>query len=104
MNVSNDRSPEEAVAHRQHVWKLVFIYNLYIVQLDVEVLIHAMQRASYGEIVLQLDSDLLAYQCLEKGKEQHNEVCAERQGPRLSQTPAPHTWVWHQAWHQPVPP
>ena len=37
-----------------------------VVQLDVEVLVHALQRAAHRDIVLELDGDLMVHQCLEE--------------------------------------
>ena len=37
-----------------------------VVQLDVEVLVHALQRAAHGDVVLELDGDLMVHQCLEE--------------------------------------
>jgi hypothetical protein len=40
------------------VWELILVDNLNIVQLDVHVLIHGVQRARDCQIVLQLHSHL----------------------------------------------
>ena len=37
-----------------------------VVQLDVEVLVHALQRAAHRDVVLELDGDLMVHQCLEE--------------------------------------
>jgi hypothetical protein len=38
-------------------------------ELDIEVLVHAVESATHGEAILQLHHDLLANQRLEEGKE-----------------------------------
>lgn len=73
--------------HRMHVPRPVLVYSLLlqlssypthqmwvlhlfdyrnIVQLDVEVLVHALQRAAHRDVVLELDGDLMVHQCLEE--------------------------------------
>ena len=42
-------------------------------ELDVEVLVDRVERAADGEVVLQLDHDVLADQRLEERIEEHNE-------------------------------
>jgi hypothetical protein len=37
-----------------------------VVQLDVEVLVHALQRAAHGDVILELDGDLVVHQSLEE--------------------------------------
>jgi len=37
-----------------------------VIQLDVEVLVHALQRAAHGDVVLELDGDLVVHQSLEE--------------------------------------
>jgi hypothetical protein len=37
-----------------------------VIQLDVEVLVHALQRAAHGDIILELDGDLVVHQSLEE--------------------------------------
>ena len=50
------RLARETRAH--HMREFVLIHNLHIVQLDVHVLIHRMQGARDGKVILQLDSHL----------------------------------------------
>src|ERR1700712_3371240 len=45
-----------------------------VIQLDVQVLIHALQGASDGDVVLELDSDLVVDQRLEEAEKQHDGV------------------------------
>lgn len=48
------------------MWVLHLLHDRNVVQLDVEVLVHALQRAAHRDIVLELDRDLMVDQCLEE--------------------------------------
>ena len=48
------------------VWVLHLFHHRNVVQLDVEVLVHALQRAAHRDVVLELDGDLMVHQCLEE--------------------------------------
>jgi len=50
---------------------LQLLHDRDVVQLDVEVLVYALQRPSDRNIVLELDSDFVVYERLEEGKEEH---------------------------------
>jgi hypothetical protein len=69
-----------------------FFDDCYIVKLDVQVLVHALQCSSYGDIVFEFDCDFVIDQSLEKAvkelvlfqrrsqqdgppEEQHLEIC-----------------------------
>lgn len=45
---------------------LHLLHNRDIVQLDVEVLVHALQRAAHRDVILELDGDLVVHQRLEE--------------------------------------
>lgn len=55
---------------------LQFLDHRNVVELDVQVLIHALQSASDGDVILELDSDLMIHQRLEEAEEQHFGVTA----------------------------
>jgi hypothetical protein len=48
------------------MWVLHLFHDRNIVQLDIEVLVHALQRAAHRDVVLELDGDLMVHQCLEE--------------------------------------
>jgi hypothetical protein len=48
------------------MWVLHLFHHRNVVQLDVEVLVHALQRSAHGDVVLELDGDLMVHQCLEE--------------------------------------
>jgi hypothetical protein len=48
------------------MWVFQLFYDRNIIQLDVEVLVDALQRAAHRDIVLELDSNLMVHQRLEK--------------------------------------
>ena len=48
------------------MWVLHLFYDRNVVQLDVEVLVDALQRAAHRDVVLELDGDLMVHQCLEE--------------------------------------
>ena len=48
------------------MWVLHLFHHRNIVQLDVEVLVHAFQSAAHRNVVLELDGDLMVHQCLEE--------------------------------------
>ena len=47
-------------------------------QLDVEVLVDAVEHARDGQVVLQLNRDLLAHEGLEEGVEDHRGLTARK--------------------------
>lgn len=53
------------------MWVLELFHHRNIVQLNVQVLIHTLQCPSNGDVVLELDRDLMIDQGLEKAEEQH---------------------------------
>ena len=65
--------PNEAVLDREHVRVLLGIGDGDVGQLDVEVLVDRVQGAADGEVVLQLDHDVLSDKGLEERVEEHNE-------------------------------
>ena len=56
--------------------KLLRVDDRNVSELHVEILVHRVQSSSESQVILQLQDDLLAYECLEKGKE----MLAERKG------------------------
>jgi len=48
------------------MWVFQLFHHRDIIQLDVEVLVHALQRAANRDIVLELDGDLMVHKCLEE--------------------------------------
>ena len=69
----DDGSPDKAVLDREHVRVLLRIGDRDVGELDVEVLVDRVEGAADGEVVLQLDHDVLADQGLEERVEEHNE-------------------------------
>jgi hypothetical protein len=54
-----------------HVRVALWVLDGDVLQLDVEELVHRVQRAADGQVVLHLHRHLLAHQGLEEGAEQH---------------------------------
>jgi hypothetical protein len=52
------------------------IRRLRIIQLDIQILIHALQRAPNAHLVLQLNRNLVVHQRLEETEEEHVAGCA----------------------------
>jgi len=48
------------------MWVLHLFHHRNVVQLDVEILVDALQRATDRDVVLELDGDLMVHQCLEE--------------------------------------
>ncbi len=48
------------------MWIFQFLYHLYIIKLDVEILVDRLQRAADLYIILEFDSDLMVDQSLEE--------------------------------------
>lgn len=48
------------------MWVLHLFHHRDIVQLNVEVLVNALQRAAHRDVVLELDGDLMVHQCFEE--------------------------------------
>jgi hypothetical protein len=53
------------------MWPPHLICCLRIVQLDVQILIHTLQRAPDAHLILQLDGNLVVHQRLEEAEEEH---------------------------------
>ena len=53
-----------------HVRIILDVVHAHVEQLDVQVLVHRVQRAAHRQVVLQLDDDLLADERLEEGVEE----------------------------------
>jgi hypothetical protein len=53
------------------MWILQFIHHRDIIQLDVQILIHALQSTSNGDVVFELDRDFVVHQRLEEAEEEH---------------------------------
>ena len=53
-----------------HVRVILDVVHAHVEQLDVQVLVHRVQRAAHRQVVLQLDDDLLADERLEEGVEE----------------------------------
>ena len=71
-SLPDDGSPDEAVLDREHVRVLLRVGDRDVGELDVEVLVDRVEGAADGEVVLQLDHDVLADQGLEERVEEHN--------------------------------
>ncbi len=54
-----------------HMWVLLLVDDMHVVELNVQILINGMQCPCDGEVVLQFHSDLLANQSLEVGIKEH---------------------------------
>lgn len=55
------------------MWVFDFLHHCDIIQLDVQVLIHALQRAADRDIILELDGDFVVDQRFEEAEEQHSD-------------------------------
>ena len=53
-----------------HVRIILDVVHAHVEELDVQVLVHRVQRAAHRQVVLQLDDDLLADERLEEGVEE----------------------------------
>ena len=94
LHVAHHAASDEAVAHALHVWKARLVHHVRVLELDVQVLadqtpgsaparaacrgrgerahlVDRVQCAYDGQVVLQLNRDLLAHQRLEEAREQH---------------------------------
>lgn len=54
---------------------LVEIENIDVIELDVQVLVHGLQRAADSDVILELDGDGVVGEGLEEAEEQHG--CGE---------------------------
>lgn len=54
------------------MWVLQLIHHSDIIQLDIQVLIHALQCAPNRDIILKLDGDFVVDQRFEEAEEQHD--------------------------------
>jgi len=59
LNVTDDRTPDKAIFHGHHMWVPSLIRDLDIVQTDVQELVDRLEDARDGQVVLELDSNLL---------------------------------------------
>ena len=53
------------------MWVLHLFHYRDIIQFDVQVLIHALQGASHGNVVLEFDGDFVVHERFEEAEEQH---------------------------------
>ena len=49
----------------------LLIHDAHIIELDIEKLVDAAQGAAQGDVVLQLDSDVVLHEGFEEGEEEH---------------------------------
>jgi hypothetical protein len=54
------------------MWPPQLVCCLCIVQFDVQVLVHALQRPAYAHLVLEFDGDFGVYERLEKAVRSNN--------------------------------
>jgi hypothetical protein len=66
MNVSYDGSTDEHILCRAQMRPPDLIHRLCVVQLDVQVLVHALQCATDLDFILEFDSDLVLDERLEE--------------------------------------
>lgn len=55
------------------MWILHLLNHRDIIQLDVQILIHALQCSSDRNVVLELDGDFVVDKSLEEAEEQHDD-------------------------------
>ena len=53
------------------MWILELVHHRDIVQLDIQVLIHALQRSADGDVIFQFDGDFVVDESFEEAEEQH---------------------------------
>ena len=58
--------PDEAVFDAEHVGILVWVGHTDVCELDVEVLVHGVEGAADGEIILELHHHVLTHQGFEE--------------------------------------
>ena len=68
----DNTTPDEAVLDTEHVGILIRVSHTDVCELDVEILVHGVQSATDGEIILQLHNHVLTHQGLEERVEQHD--------------------------------
>ena len=69
LHVLDDGAADEAVLHGLQVREVGGVLDAHAEEFDVEVLVDGVQLAADGEVILQLDDDLLADERLEEGIE-----------------------------------
>jgi len=71
MHVAHDTAADEDVLDAAQVRVLVFVEDLDVVELDVEVLVDGLEGAADGDVVLEFEGDGLVGERLEEGEEEH---------------------------------
>lgn len=71
-HVADYRTSDKAILHRLHVRIPGFVDDPYPIQFDVQELIHRLQFSSNGQVVLQLDGDILPHERLKVRVEEHH--------------------------------
>lgn len=71
MDVANDGTSDKDILDRAHVRVLELLDDGDVVELDVEILVHALERAAKLDVVLELHRDLLVDERLEEAEEEH---------------------------------
>lgn len=66
MNVAHNASTNEDILNTTEVRVLELVDNVDVVEFDIEVLIHALERTPDLNVVLKLDRHLMVYQGLEE--------------------------------------
>ena len=60
---------KELSGKTHQMWVFDILQDSDVIQLDVQVLIHALQRAPYRDIILELDCDFMVDERLEEAGE-----------------------------------
>lgn len=81
MDVADDGSSDKDILDRAQVRVLELLHDGNVVELDVEVLIHALERAAELNVILELHRDFLLDERLEEAEEEHS--CVMLREPRV---------------------
>lgn len=71
MHVSDDGTADEDILDGAKMRVLQLLDNRNVIELDVEVLVDALEHAADLDVVFELDGDLTVDERLEKAKEKH---------------------------------
>jgi hypothetical protein len=83
--VAHHGAADEDIFDRAQVGVLDLVDDLDVVELDVEVLVDALERATDLYVVLELDRYLVVYERLEEAEKQHCNHCRASKSPTLSE-------------------
>lgn len=73
VNISHNRTTNKDILDGAQVRIFQFLYHLNVVELNVEVLVHAFQNALELDVVFELHGDLMVDERLEETEEEHDD-------------------------------